>query len=255
MYHGYRVPHEDFVWEARTEPGVLDAYTKLWGTDELLVSFDGINFTLPSPNRIQTEPWPHIDQAPRRLGLVCAQGIINFAPNGPEDGGLVVLRGSHSLTQEFFKRYPDVLGRKTWGPEDWFPFTREEVGWFTEAGCEVVKVCAGPGDLIIWDSRTIHYNRVPQSQQTRSIIYACYAPAEFATPKDIELKRQLFQDRRGTTHWPNMNIYPGDAMEPLRLGKPDPYERERPFQDVEETDQVLKLAGVKPYRDVQLNQN
>lgn len=27
------------------EPGVLDAFTKFWGTDELLVSFDSLNIT------------------------------------------------------------------------------------------------------------------------------------------------------------------------------------------------------------------
>lgn len=153
-----------------SEPGVLEAYAQLWGTDELLVSFDGINFTLPTPNRTPSKPWPHIDQSPRRIGLVCAQGIINFAPNGPDDGGLVVVRGSHNLTQEFFKKHPDVVDRESWGPEDWFRFAEEEVDWFTQAGCEVVKVCAGPGDLIIWDSRTIHYNKPPESQQTRSLI-------------------------------------------------------------------------------------
>lgn len=119
---------------------------------------------------METEPWPHIDQSPERRGLVCAQGIINFAPNGPQDGGLVVVQGSHRLTEQFFKRHPDVIGRKTWGPKDWFPFTAEEVTWFKNQGCHIVKVCADPGDLIIWDSRTIHYNTLPKSDQIRSIV-------------------------------------------------------------------------------------
>ena len=149
---------------------MLEAFAKLWNTNELLVSFDGINITLPNPERTQTEPWPHIDQSPKRQGLVCAQGLMNFAPNGAEDGGLVVVRGSHNLTQGFFKKHPEVIGRETWGPEDWFGFTQEEVEWFINSGCEVVKVCADPGDLVIWDSRTIHYNKVPSSEQIRCII-------------------------------------------------------------------------------------
>ncbi|KAK7905431.1 hypothetical protein LTR67_000153 [Exophiala xenobiotica] len=248
MYHAYGAPHEDFVWEARSEPGVIDAFAKLWGTDELLVSFDGINFTLPTPTPAPSQPWPHIDQSPKRKGLVCAQGIINFAPNGPEDGGLVVLRGSHNLTEEFFQKHPETSGKRTWGTEDYWSFSTEEVDWFKEAGCEVVKVCADPGDLIIWDSRTIHYNKLPESQQVRSIVYACYAPAQFATENDLKLKRQLFHERRGTTHWPNMNIFPGGLPEKLRLGKPDTCSRDRPLNDVQETVRVLHLAGVKPYR-------
>jgi hypothetical protein len=43
MYHSYAISHEKFVWDARLEPGVLDAFSKIWGTDDLLVSFDGIN--------------------------------------------------------------------------------------------------------------------------------------------------------------------------------------------------------------------
>jgi hypothetical protein len=47
MYHGYSVSHEKFVWDARLEPGVVDAFSKIWGTSDLLVFFDGINMTLP----------------------------------------------------------------------------------------------------------------------------------------------------------------------------------------------------------------
>ena len=136
----------------------------------MLASFDGINFTLPGRDRQPTTPWPHIDQSPRRIGLICAQGIINFAPNGPDDGGLVVIRNSHNFTEQFFNEHPEVVGRKTWGPEDWFGFEEQEVQWFLGKGCDIVKVCADPGDLIIWDSRTIHYNAMPTTDQIRSIV-------------------------------------------------------------------------------------
>ncbi|KIW12060.1 hypothetical protein PV08_09334 [Exophiala spinifera] len=247
MYHSYGTPHEDFVWDARTEPGVLEAYAKLWGTDELLVSFDGINFTLPQPDRPDMKPWPHIDQAPKRKGLICAQGIINFAPNGPQDGGLVVVRGSHNHIDPYFKKFGIPSESRTWGSEDYFTFTQEEVDWFKEQGCEVVKVCAGPGDLIIWDSRTIHYNRLPESQQVRSIVYACYAPVRFASEEDLKLKAQLFHERKRTTHWPNRNIFSSTDGDGFRLGKPDACERVKPLNDVVETDTVLRLAGVKSY--------
>lgn len=172
--------------------------------------------TVPVPHRVRTEPWPHIDQAPTRKGLVCAQGIINFAENGPHDGGLIVVQGSHRLIDEFFTRNPGAIGRKTWGPKDWFGFHEEEVAWFERQGCHVQKVCAEPGDLIIWDSRTVHYNTLPESEQVRSIICkpgrtffsikraltcipdACYGPACFATEKDLRLKAQLFRERKGT---------------------------------------------------------
>ncbi|KAG9600568.1 hypothetical protein KCU77_g13153, partial [Aureobasidium melanogenum] len=247
MYHGYRVQHEKFVWEARQEAGVIDAFSKIWGTNELLASFDGINFTLPSGSPLPpTAAWPHVDQSPRRTGMQCVQGIINFAPNGPEDGGLLVMKGSTRLMEQFFAAHPDVLDRPTWGATDWFPFEQAELDWFKDRGCSIAKVCAGPGDLIVWDSRCMHYNEVPRSQNMRALIYACYTPATLAKPEDLQKKAQLFDQRIGTTHWPHDNIFP-IIEKKLRLGKPDLVERDEPFEHPEETDLVQKLAGKKPY--------
>ncbi|KAF8864877.1 hypothetical protein BDZ45DRAFT_669251 [Acephala macrosclerotiorum] len=245
MYHGYSVQHERFIWEARQEPGVIEAFSKLWGTEKLLVSFDGMNLTLPSTKRAANQPWPHVDQSPRRTGLQCVQGILNFAPNGPKDGGLIVMKGSHALNEEFFKTH-DVAGRKTWGPDDWFGFQESETKWFEERGCETVKVCADPGDLILWDSRTVHHNVLPSSQNLRALVYACYTPASFATAEDLEKKAKLFMERKGTTHWPHANIFENTKTK-LRLGKPDIHERDRPFEEPEHTELVLKLSGATAY--------
>ncbi|KAE9989013.1 hypothetical protein EG328_003330 [Venturia inaequalis] len=242
MYHGYSVQHERFMWEARQEPKVIEAFSKLWDTDELLVSFDGMNLTLPSPNRAASEPWPHVDQSPLRVGLQCVQGILNFAPNGPKDGGLIVMQGSHAFTQEFFKTHAGVSGRKSWGPADWFGFEPSEVKWFEDKGCKLTKVCAQPGDLILWDSRTVHYNVLPETQNLRALIYLCYTPTSFAAPEDLAAKAKYFDEFKGTTHWPHANIF-ANGEKKLRLGEPDIGERDRPFDEPEQTAKVLELAG------------
>lgn len=148
---------------------MVDAFAKLWGTDELLVSFDGANLTLPSPDRALLPAWPHVDQSPLRRGLQCVQGILNLAPNGPEDGGLVVLKGSSALNEQFFQQH-GVEGGGSWGPADWFGFSDENLAWFMSRGCQVLKVCAEPGDLVLWDSRTVHYNKLPESDAIRSVL-------------------------------------------------------------------------------------
>lgn len=150
------------------EPGVLDVFSQIWNTEELLVSFDGINLTPPIKNP-DTAKWPHIDQSPNRLGLECIQGILNFNPNGPEDGGLTVLRGSHTVVPEFFKTHK-VTNMGSWGFEDFYMFDDEQQEWFAEKGCETVKVCVGPGDLILWDSRTVHYNVPPRGEIVRALL-------------------------------------------------------------------------------------
>jgi len=46
MYFGYASNHEKYVWEARTEPKVVEVFEKLWETNELIVSFDGQNVSV-----------------------------------------------------------------------------------------------------------------------------------------------------------------------------------------------------------------
>lgn len=67
MYFSYGSTHEKFVWEARTEPGVVDIFEKLWETKELITSFDGIN-VFPPRKDLNWSAWPHCDQNPARKG-------------------------------------------------------------------------------------------------------------------------------------------------------------------------------------------
>lgn len=153
MYFGYGSNHEKFVWEARTEPKVLEVFEKLWGTKELLTSFDGMNITLPQQKDLVFTPWPHCDQSQLRKGMQCVQGLLNYQPNGPEDGGLWLMKGSAKLFDEFFReervgaQSPDAPP-----PElkmiDHFRFTDEHVKWFQERGCVIEKMNLDPGDLV-----------------------------------------------------------------------------------------------------------
>lgn len=94
-----------------------------------------------------------------------------------------MLKGSHRLTESYFESHEK--DQKTWGSTDWFGFNQEQVNWFKERGCEEVKVCAGPGDLIVWDSRTVHYNVVPEGDQTRALV--CKYMPEFEPTGDVRV--------------------------------------------------------------------
>jgi hypothetical protein len=43
----YAVTHENFAWGIRGEPGVVGAFEKVYDTEDLIVSFDAINFGFP----------------------------------------------------------------------------------------------------------------------------------------------------------------------------------------------------------------
>ncbi|KAH8891225.1 hypothetical protein GQ53DRAFT_841621 [Thozetella sp. PMI_491] len=245
MYINYCAAHEKFMWDARTEPDVIKPFSQLWGTDELLVSFDTFNISLPDPNSPPLPPWPHTDQSPYRKGLSCVQGILNLSPAGPKDGGLLLMVGSSILFEKYFETF-EPRERKTQGKHyDLYRFEPDEIEWFKAQGCHEIKIEAEPGDLILWDSRTIHHVAPIETDTIRTVIYACYAPAALATPEETKLKAELFEKSEGTTHWPHCNIY-GQGKAKIN-GEVDPLERDEPLEKAERTDQILKLAGVKPY--------
>ena len=63
------------AWEARTEPAIVDIFEKLWETNELISSFDGLNI-FPPRKDLNWSPWPHCDQNPARKGCVLARILM-----------------------------------------------------------------------------------------------------------------------------------------------------------------------------------
>ncbi|KAG7918960.1 hypothetical protein KL905_003971 [Ogataea polymorpha] len=241
VYNCYGVTHEKFMWDARMEPGVLGAFEKLWNTDQLLASFDGLNVTLPNRKDAQRKsPWPHFDQSPYKAGLHCVQGIISLSDHGPEDGGLVVYKGSHNLFNEFFSTQ---IRKEDWDEFNYYQLSDEQLQWFLDHGCEEVKVNCEAGDLVVWDSRTCHWGMEPteKSNTVRTVIYSCFTPAKFASEEALSKKKELFENFSGTTHWPHADLTA--VRNPTHTN----VERTGPLEKPVMTDKLLKLAGAKPY--------
>lgn len=121
LYNNYGVAHEQFLWDLRSEPELTKPFETLWNTDELMVGFDGCNISLPlmvKPGDFAGKPWPHVDQSPLRKHLHCVQGIINLYDNGPEDGGLLVLKGSRDVYEEIFKVFEKDKPAEGWTTDD-----------------------------------------------------------------------------------------------------------------------------------------
>ncbi|KAL4874496.1 hypothetical protein BJY04DRAFT_225907 [Aspergillus karnatakaensis] len=245
MYINYCAGHERFMWDARVEPGVIEPFKQLWGTDQLLVSFDTFNISLPNPRAAPLPPWPHTDQSPYRKGLSCVQGILNLSQAGPHDGGLLLMVGSSALFEKYFETFSPRERKTQSNHYDLYRFQPDEIEWFKEQGCYEIKIEAEPGDLILWDSRTIHHVAPIESDTIRTVAYICYAPAALASADELKYKAELFERFEGTTHWPHCNIHgQGKAFIDGQL---DPLERNEPLERPERTDKILKLAGVIPY--------
>lgn len=211
MYYAYAAPHERMAWEARMEPAVIEIFEKLWETKELITSFDGLNISMPRRKDLTGTPWPHCDQNQARKGMQAVQGLLNFAPNGPKDGGLVLMKGSAKLFDEYFSQDRESYAHEDAPPpelkyQDLFLFDPKDLKWFEDRGCELVKINMEPGDFVLWDSRTIHYAELPQGNQIRHVQYICMTPRRFATEEALELKKQCFDNWMGTTHWPHWYV-------------------------------------------------
>jgi hypothetical protein len=196
MCHGYGLPHEKFTWDIRSEPGVVGAFEKVYQTEDLVVSFDGINLAFPNRTDLkQNNPWPHQDQDPLEPGFRCLQGLVNLLPNGPDDGGLIVCKGAHQVSEEFHKIFKDEKDKVWTWTKEWYGFTNAGMAWLKDRGFKWEKVCAEPGDLIVWDSRTPHYNLTPTGTMPRFCAYTCFLPAVEISKEDLIKKKKAFEGR------------------------------------------------------------
>lgn len=168
---------QSFTWGVRSEPGVIDAFAKLFGTDDLICSFDAVNVSFPNRRDLpELKPWAHQDQDPERSGFRCVQGLVNLNPCGDNDGGLVVLKAGHNISKEYHKTFFDEEREFRWTnevrsplplaallsplspqtgstdaarPSQMYLFKETGLKWLQDRGYEWVKVNAGPGDLIL----------------------------------------------------------------------------------------------------------
>ncbi|KAI5922992.1 hypothetical protein F4810DRAFT_233025 [Camillea tinctor] len=249
LYNRYGIAHEQFVWDLKSEPGLIEKFEQLWGTRELLVSFDGLNLSIPEKERPETDqifaPWPHVDQSPLHSGFDCVQGIVNLLPNGPDDGGLMVLDGSTKYYTELWEHFDYKKGENGWNSWAQQKVDEEMCQWLESKGCKWVKVCAEPGDLLLWDSRTIHYGAPPSSTNPRFASYVCYKPASMVSEETKTWFLEAFARKSNSTH------DPANPLDRPRLPPEDhPTYAEalrRPLQEPVLSKRGRQLAGLDPY--------
>lgn len=126
-------------------------------------------------------------------------------------------------------------------------FKETGLDWLKERGFEWVKVCCEPGDLVLWDSRTPHYNQSPTANTCRFVVYTCYLPVSTATKEELIAKRQMFYNTKGHSHWPQgLQPFIEEYVAPMRDGKPDPLNKWAPRQAPQLSERAFKLTGI-PY--------
>lgn len=228
---GYGIGQSAFMWYSRLLPKVRQAFALAWGNDDLLVSYDGCGIFRPpevNPKWKTRGAWYHIDQnCYKRPGLNAIQGLVNYFPSGPNDGGFVVVPKSTHMIDDAFLKIPDICSPKGRDYVRMYPDyffwkeARDVIGKRNESNrydMLPVKLVVEAGDMILWDSRAIHCNHpVTKNDPSpdalthlkRLTAYICMTPSSLAKNIEELAKYRVLAFQKGitTTHWPH-EFYP-----------------------------------------------
>ena len=163
---GYGALQSDAAWYIRGRPGLRQMWASIYGTDDLIVSWDGLNVVRPwkhDPTWRVTAQGPHIDgvrqmQSPdgRRPDggdfepstRYYAQGVVNLVRSSADAGGNVVVSGSHKHYESLNRQFFSQSGEQRVTPE--IVAARPEI--FEN---NVIIAHVEPGDCVLWDDRSV----------------------------------------------------------------------------------------------------
>ncbi len=213
---GHGALQSEAAWYIRGRPGLKRMWASIYGTDDLIVSWDGFNVVRSwkhdSTWRV-TAQGPHIDgvrQMQTKDGRrpdggdfdpskrYYAQGVVNLVRSSPDAGGNVVVSGSHkhyeTLNREFFSKTGEQR------------ITREIVSAHPEIFKDNIIIAhVEPGDCVLWDDRSIHCNHpsvtgtIPaRDGLLRAACYCTMAPAATAVAEVIESRKQCIAEGWGS---------------------------------------------------------
>jgi hypothetical protein len=226
------------MWDLRQDPRIVDVFAKLWNTNDLIVSMDGLSIMCPQEIRKGfIEPWPHVDQGTMRSkndarhnnnppeGFVSesslktkpftVQGQFLFEESADGDGGFYCIPKSHLRFTEFAPKLEIIMTEAATKDEAKAGRKKYLLQFFGQSNdadeqpYELKHVKAPKGSLILWDSRTLHWNQharedrpLIDSPKVRMVGYLCYVPKERLNKEGSAIRKQAFDQGVSTGHNP-----------------------------------------------------
>mmetsp|Transcript_16352 Transcript_16352/g.41876 ORF Transcript_16352/g.41876 Transcript_16352/m.41876 type:complete len:328 (+) Transcript_16352:201-1184(+) len=211
IVNSYGIGQSQLLWYVRGKDTVRQAFEGIWDTKELITSFDGGGMFRPwsvNPAWKTSGGWFHADQSLKRKGRVCVQGLVSLYDQTAATGGLTVVPGSQAQHQDFCRATLTGLSLN-YIKNDFVPIPARV---WVKHGFQPKLVCCSAGDLVLWDSRTVHCNSPalePDAQQQavpdfiRAVAYVCMTPRAWATEAALAKRREYVRTNQTSTHWPH----------------------------------------------------
>lgn len=203
------VGHTQASWDLRQNPKIVNVFAVLWNVkpEDLLVSFDGLSFQLPPEETNKgyyRQPWFHTDQSYLRNEFECVQSWVSALDVNEEDATLMILEGSNKYHGDFAKHF-NITSK-----DDWYKLKDQESNFYKDKGCQPVRIVCDKGDLVLWDSRTIHCGcesiKGRTEENFRSVVYLCYLPRLGTSAANLKKKQKAFNELRTTKHHPQKSL-------------------------------------------------
>lgn len=236
------IGQSQLVWNVRQNPNVISPFEIIWDTqaNDMLSSFDGASFHFP-PEKYGTghqgwfrQLWMHTDQSYTRSvhtqaagsidpktgnvvkepifqavdNMECIQSWVTANDVNLGDATLAFLEGSHKLHGKFAVEH-NITSNSKDHQDNWYKLNQDELKWYRETNkCPLVHINCKAGDMVLWDSRTIHCGVEPtcgrvNGANIRNVVYACYVPRRLATPQVLSKRIKAHEELRTTNHWPH----------------------------------------------------
>lgn len=234
----YGSGHSSFAWYIRYNPAVQSVFASLFNItpEELITSLDGLVVWRAGKEHRTDVGWFHLDQNPQKKpNFEAVQGLVNLLPVTASTGGNVLVANSHkqfphhytgssddaegsnSCTGFYRQRLNELKG------EDWMEVDPNDSHLLNPIN--IITCLLNPGDLLLWDSRTVHCSfpgddacedtYIPSKD--RGLIRAgglvSMMPRSRATDDVLNGRVDAVRSSRTLTHWANKCALLGEEHE------------------------------------------
>ena len=268
IFGAFGVGHCSAAWQARLHPNVRAVFAALYDTPQLVTSFDAVCAERPSKHTRSPFFRLHTDQNPTTAagsGFDAVQGVLSLTATEANGPGTSLVPGSHLLHRQLLCDPPTgpTPELESMPALNYHELSEEQKSWLLKRA-EVLHVTTAPGDLLLFDSRTIHCGRSSRTPLSpwRFALFVCMWPASRLSQEDRARKRRAMgldgAPRCETTnHWPDGREFMPRFGWPDAGSNEDAWARERPagaandgvctIPPIALTREGLRLAGAELY--------